>query len=100
MKGWFGKEAFAKIYDKVVHPLPLILSNLNKLIDNCNSMDGNYITAGLAQLIIDTPEMSGIEFLYREWLLLVITKFVQLCRQLLLEKNYVTSLKTPSEYQS
>ena len=41
----------------------------------------------LAQLLLDTPEMSSVDFVYREWLLLVIAKFLQLCRLRLLEKT-------------
>ena len=48
MKGWFGKEAFAKTRDKVVHPLPLIPKNLNELINRRNSTDEKYIYQSLA----------------------------------------------------
>lgn len=82
-----GKEVFTKVWDKVVHPLLQIPNNLNELIDSFNSTEEKHIRAQLVQLLLDTPEMSVVDFIYREWLLLVIPKFLQLCRLRLLDKT-------------
>ena len=87
LKGWFGEKIFDNICSKVIRRLPQIPSNINELIDSFNSTDEKHIRAQLAKLLLDTPDVSNISFVYREWLVLVITKFLQLCRQRLLEKT-------------
>ena len=87
LEGWFGKEIFDNICSKVIRRLSQISSNINVLIDSFNSIDEKHIKVQLAKLLLDTPDVFIISFVYREWLVLVITKFLQLCRQRLLEKT-------------
>lgn len=86
LKEWF-EDDFGTIRKEVVYGFPVVPAPIVKLIDQLNLKDDNKLKDQIAKLLPDSNETSEVPFIYREWLSLVMTKFLQLCREGLLRKT-------------
>lgn len=87
LRNFFGHGDFQTIYDNVVQQLKPLPESLNTCVDSFNTQDTKQLYVQIGNLLhVETP---NVDFIYREWLSMCLTKYLQIYRIALLEnENY------------